>query len=752
MSEQYENDATILVVDDDETTRLLLEVMLQDVGYTVYPVKNGADALHKLEQISPHLILSDVNMPGMNGMELLKTIRERPDTSATPVILLTARDGDENVIKGLDLGADDYLIKPVDTSVLRARIRAKLKRPPTPITELVRDYRTRLMTFPSFMSELERELLRIRHWKSFGYMAAIGFHELDTVYNQLGNVMDALVKQVGVLMGFDALPLELLSCDEIGHILILIPESTKQDVHIRLERLAKRIMHNEFILQNERVHVTPIIGYVELNGDTSASEQYDHILATLQYSENQLDLVPKFYSEQPKQDAVAKPAPTYWQQWLTQQGSATFQILLTFIIGWLIPLAIYFLLARLGFDITHFMYILVVIALLFTSALIWMEGFFALRNDNPPSVQGDYPPATVIIPAYLPNEAATILSTLDACFNLEYPTPVQIILAYNTPRPMPIEETLHKLEKEHSNFTAMCVEHSTSKAQNVNSALSYVTGEFTAIFDADHHPAPDSLNLAWAWLANGYDVVQGHCLIRNGDVSFVAQLVAVEFEAIYAVSHPGRARLHQFGIFGGSNGYWKTELLRETRMQGFMLTEDIDSSLRTIQVGFKIRSDRDIISRELAPTTWSSLWHQRMRWAQGWYQVSLRHTLSSFLTRELSIRQKLGMFQLLIWREIYPWIAMQIVPIVIFSMWTKGDFNWLVPIFVVTTIITLGTGPGQIFFILKRGHSSVTQRTRWMIEFMLFGIFYTEYKNLIGRVAQIKEIMGEHTWRTTPRA
>ena len=86
--------------------------------------------------------------------------------------------------------------------------------------------------------------------------------------------------------------------------------------------------------------------------------------------------------------------------------------------------------------------------------------------------------------------------------------------------------------------------------------------------------------------------------------------------------------------------------------------------------------------------------------------------------------------------------------------WSQGGFdriNWFMPIFVVTTIVTLGTGPGQIFLIMKVGHPRIIQRVRWMIAYLLFGTFYTEYKNLIGCMAQIKELMGERTWRTTPR-
>ncbi|MEU9120909.1 glycosyltransferase family 2 protein [Streptomyces sp. NPDC048506] len=102
------------------------------------------------------------------------------------------------------------------------------------------------------------------------------------------------------------------------------------------------------------------------------------------------------------------------------------------------------------------------------------------------------------------------------------------------------------------------------------------------MFDADHHPARSAFEDAWYWLSNGHDVVQGHYAIGNGESSRFAELVAVEFEAIYAVSHPGRTRLSGFGVFGGLNGFWRIDLLARTRMHSSMLTEDIDSTLRAL--------------------------------------------------------------------------------------------------------------------------------------------------------------------------
>jgi len=251
-------------------------------------------------------------------------------------------------------------------------------------------------------------------------------------------------------------------------------------------------------------------------------------------------------------------------------------------------------------------------------------------------------------------------------------------------------------------------------------------------------------------------VVQGHCVVRNGETSWVARTVAVEFESIYAVSHPGRAQLHRFGIFGGSNGYWRTSLLRQVRMHGFMLTEDIDSSLRVVRAGRRIAVDPALVSRELAPTTLPALWKQRMRWAQGWFQVSLRHLRPGLRSASLTVRQKLGFTFLLGWREIYPWLSLQVVPLLAFFGWKAGSvaqLDWLIPIFVLTTLYTLSVGPGQTWFAWRVASTEIRHRPGWFLRYLFVStFFYTEMKNLISRVAQIKEFVGERQWTVTTRS
>jgi DNA-binding response OmpR family regulator len=116
---------TILVVDDEERLTSLLEAYLQQEGFRVVTAGNGLEALEVVRRDPPDLIVLDIMMPEMDGVEFLRVLRTQ---HSTPVILLTARVGDEDKIIGLELGADDYLTKPFRPRELLARVRAVLRR------------------------------------------------------------------------------------------------------------------------------------------------------------------------------------------------------------------------------------------------------------------------------------------------------------------------------------------------------------------------------------------------------------------------------------------------------------------------------------------------------------------------------------------------------------------------------------------------------------------------------------------------
>ena len=112
----------ILIVDDEESGRQTLESILEGQGYQLAMAENGEQALEKARQILPDVILLDVMMPGMDGFEVCKHLRNDPKLAEVPIIILTALDDRKSMLKGLDAGADDYLTKPYDRHELRARL------------------------------------------------------------------------------------------------------------------------------------------------------------------------------------------------------------------------------------------------------------------------------------------------------------------------------------------------------------------------------------------------------------------------------------------------------------------------------------------------------------------------------------------------------------------------------------------------------------------------------------------------------
>jgi cellulose synthase/poly-beta-1,6-N-acetylglucosamine synthase-like glycosyltransferase len=171
--------------------------------------------------------------------------------------------------------------------------------------------------------------------------------------------------------------------------------------------------------------------------------------------------------------------------------------------------------------------------------------------------------------------------------------------------------------------------------------------------------------------------------------------------------------------------------------------------------GDRIVCDPGLVSTELAPTTLSQLWNQRMRWAQGWFQVSIKHLWRALSSSRFSGWQRLGIAQLLFWREIYPWISLQVIPLIAFWAWKAGSLgalDWMIPIFVLTTLFTLSVGPGQSLLAYLLGHPSVKRRRIWFVAYFFFAsVFYAEFKNTISRVAQVRQFLGEQEWIVTPR-
>ena len=118
----------ILVVDDERQITRMLRTSLQAAGYAVETAANGLEGLERFEATHPDLVITDLAMPGMNGLDLTRAIRSKAET---PIIVLSVRDADAMKVNALDDGADDYLTKPFSMPELLARVRAHLRKAQT---------------------------------------------------------------------------------------------------------------------------------------------------------------------------------------------------------------------------------------------------------------------------------------------------------------------------------------------------------------------------------------------------------------------------------------------------------------------------------------------------------------------------------------------------------------------------------------------------------------------------------------------
>lgn len=386
-----------------------------------------------------------------------------------------------------------------------------------------------------------------------------------------------------------------------------------------------------------------------------------------------------------------------------------------------------------------------------------------------PSPDEKLPVIDIVIVAYLPNEKDIVKDQVNyALDEIVYPRDkLRINLVYNTPKSIePLETELQEMQQRNPALRVIKVLDSKSKADNLNYFFTLETGaDIIAIFDCDHFPHPH--NARWAaerFLADStVDIVQGRCIVYNTKESLLTRLIAVEFDKIYAVSHPGRSRLFGFGLFCGSNGYWRADLLRkEIGMHGQMLCEDIDSALRAYGRGKKAVHDMNVKSYEMAPTTFQAFWKQRMRWAQGWTQASIRHMSMIWNNPPGGKRQpseRFGILSLLLVREISYYLVTQHTCLLLSFIVTGWPHNPIMLVkliffrypmaewFLFATIICL------IFtlWITDMARSEFTS-ARMMVG---FSVFYTPYLILMatmGLYGHARQIVGYSSWNPTARS
>ena len=191
----------IVIIEDDPGIRTVLRLALKGAGFTdVIAEERGDKGLEIVLRERPALVILDLMLPGMDGLAVCREIRRTPAVAATPIVMLSAKSTEEDIVRGLELGADDYVTKPFSKAVLIARVRAALRRPASTrgsaiaVSGLVLDEATRSATIgaaPLVLTRSEFDLLKtlVSHPGRVYSRSMI----LDAIQNEDKNVTDRTV-------------------------------------------------------------------------------------------------------------------------------------------------------------------------------------------------------------------------------------------------------------------------------------------------------------------------------------------------------------------------------------------------------------------------------------------------------------------------------------------------------------------------------------------------------------------------------
>lgn len=271
MSSKLENgNRNILIVDDDPQSLKISRAALEHEGYSVKTAQSGETALEEIQKFQPHLILLDVSMPGLNGIETLRRIRDIE--RYTSVIFISGKSNPEDVISGLDAGANDYIRKPYDVNELLSRVRTqlrikdlndKLKAANDRLKELVDiDDLTGLFNMRSLYKKLDFEIERARRYER---SIAVVMMDLDH-FKQVNDSNDHLfgsyvLAQVGKIIRENMRKVDFAARYGGDEYLIVLSEINDEGAKVFCERLCECIAETVFEKDDFKVNLTASLGF-----------------------------------------------------------------------------------------------------------------------------------------------------------------------------------------------------------------------------------------------------------------------------------------------------------------------------------------------------------------------------------------------------------------------------------------------------------------------------------------------------------
>ena len=593
---------TVLVVSPDPGRRAELEDLVDRGGWLAIAAGSAQEAAWELSPVLPHLVVIDVPTPEESdwALELIDQIRSRGGGDGVPVVVVTPRESRDLAVAAFERKADDVVSGRPHVDELIARLGVRLERRPVPRDALVRDPVTGALTPASFADQIEHELERVARGGQPGVLALLQFDELPELEVRHGlRARDEILAQVVTLIREDSRDI-----DFVGHargvLAILMPATPGKGGQVRLERLSRLLSSRSLMVAGAIVRLTPdhrLRRATQPGLSTRAPRGARVGRRRCGRPSSSTSTRPQWTpGDCPRRvDCAAIPA--------RRRGSA----------GPGTPAA-----AR--------------------SLSSSRASLVPLRRCTRPSIRAGRrrhrrrlptcsssrsrctaardlarghrgaaaPGAARASRGVLPPAAADHCRLPPQRGGRPCSRAVEASSRPGLPGPPGHPRLRHAAPARRRGRTPRGRASATRGCE-----LLRVEGRHVEGAERQRRAQPvvrrglrrrsstptttrsaASFQRACRWLGGGCDVVQGHCVVRNGDaIAASPGLVAVEFEAIYAVSHPGRAKLHGFGLFGGSNGFWRTDCLHRTRMRSTMLTEDIDSSMRAVEVGARIASD-----------------------------------------------------------------------------------------------------------------------------------------------------------------
>ncbi|MEW9123897.1 MAG: diguanylate cyclase [Thermotaleaceae bacterium] len=269
--------AKILVVDDNANNRRLLVDILEDEDYTVFTAENGLQVLEMSQKLKPDIILLDIMMPGLDGFGVCSSLKSEPLTKDIPIIMVTAKTDSRDIKSSLELGAFDYIKKPIDEIEVIARVQSALrfKNHENQLREMaMKDGLTGIYNRSLLMELLEKEMIkgeRMENPIAFVMLDIDHFKSINDTYGHM--VGDMVLKKMAVHLNEVARKSDIVGRYGGEEFSIILPNVDREDAYQICERLRKAIENLEFITEKGRFHITVSFGVYVKNKDEAITHE-----------------------------------------------------------------------------------------------------------------------------------------------------------------------------------------------------------------------------------------------------------------------------------------------------------------------------------------------------------------------------------------------------------------------------------------------------------------------------------------------